>query len=381
MRTTRANDRRIASLLESWFEHHARDLPWRAVDPRLGRRDAYLSLVSEVMLQQTQVSRVLEKYTPFIERFPTLRHLARAREQSVLAAWSGLGYYRRARNLHQAAKQVVLDHHAEVPSDPAALRQLPGVGRYTAGAIASMVFGLREPIVDGNVRRVLLRIEGRAADRTPRDTDRWAWSRASELVAASSRAGVLNEALMELGATVCTPANPKCDRCPIASRCAFHNNGRLPRRAAARPSIARRPLYLSSVIIEDTRGRVLLQQRPDRGLWASMWQAPTIERDDRHASRAELINAFALRSARRVGAFDHATTSRLVRFQVWIAAPRPSVHRSGRWLLRRDLLKIPLSNPQRRILSMHPDHPPDRVVQNSPEVITGTTSKSTRSAQ
>src|SRR5690606_18237159 len=161
-----------------WFHDHAREMPWRILP-----RDPYHALVSEFMLQQTQVSRVLEKFPAFLARFPTLRHLARADEQDVLAAWSGLGYYRRARNLHAAARAIADRFDGRVPASADDLRSLPGVGRYTAGAVASIVFNQPVPIVDGNVARVLIRLEGRdlAAD----EGQPWAWTRAAELVALS----------------------------------------------------------------------------------------------------------------------------------------------------------------------------------------------------
>ncbi|MEM9374068.1 MAG: A/G-specific adenine glycosylase, partial [Planctomycetota bacterium] len=214
----------VAPLVERWFRANARDLPWRP-DPIDGPRDPYRALVSELMLQQTQVSRVLEKYTPFLERFPTAEALAAAAEADVLAEWSGLGYYRRARLLHAAAKAVVHDHAGSFPTDPARIRSLPGVGRYTAGAVASIVFGQREPILDGNVERVLLRLHAKPDPPKDKATQAWAWDRAQQLVDASDSPGVLNEGLMELGAIVCTPGAPKCRACPLRRACEAHRRG------------------------------------------------------------------------------------------------------------------------------------------------------------
>jgi len=188
-------------------------------------RDPYFSLVSELMLQQTQVARVIEKFTEFVGRFPTVEALARADEGGVLAVWSGLGYYRRARHLHRAAREIVARFEGRVPTTVEELMTLPGVGRYTAGAVASMVFGRAEPLVDGNVARVLVRIEGRECSAA--EGVAWAWERAGELVRIAEAPkgqsakrsllgpGVFNEGLMELGAVVCVPRGPRCGVCPV----------------------------------------------------------------------------------------------------------------------------------------------------------------------
>ena len=196
--------------LLAWFRRAGRDLPWRRT------RDPYRVLVSEFMLQQTQVARVLEFYGPFLRRYPSLASLARARPAAVREAWDGLGYYRRAANLHRLARRVVRDHGGELPSEPAHLEQLPGVGPYTAGAVASFAFEKPAPAVDTNVRRVLGRAFGcrTAKDSTAVARDlqpkrgKTAWS--------------FNQALMELGALVCTPRAPKCDRCPVSRHCNWY---------------------------------------------------------------------------------------------------------------------------------------------------------------
>ncbi|MBL8745239.1 MAG: A/G-specific adenine glycosylase [Phycisphaerae bacterium] len=346
-------DRRIAARLVEWFATSARDLPWRKADARSGRRDAYRSLVSEAMLQQTQVARVVEKFDGFIKQFPTVNRLADADEQSVLAAWSGLGYYRRAMNLHRAAKLIVEEFGGEVPREVGALRRLPGVGRYTAGAIASMVFGDAEPLVDGNVQRVLLRVEGREVKETERAREAWVWSRAEQLVKAAKNPGAMNEALMELGATVCVPGTPRCGECPLARLCIAKREGMQERIPKPAKSAAKRDVFHSVVVVR-SRGRVLLEQRPPRGLWAKMWQAVTIERSDRPATRAEVVRSFALSDAIPRAAFDHLTSHRRVRFEVWDG--RTSDFPSGRGVLvaTNRIPALPMSNPQRRILASWP---------------------------
>ena len=223
--------------LASWYRRAARDLPWRRT------RDPYRVLVSEFMLQQTQVARVLEYYRPFLRRYPTIRHLARSRPAAVREAWDGLGYYRRAANLHRLAREVVVRHAGRVPRDPVALRRLPGVGAYTAGAVATFAFERPAAAVDTNVARVLGRVflgrdgvkgaagakavTGLARSLQPR-TGRAAWT--------------FNQALMELGALVCSARAPRCPDCPVRRRCAWYRRVRaatMPR-ARGRPAAAPR---------------------------------------------------------------------------------------------------------------------------------------------
>src|SRR5271155_6009738 len=191
----------------AWYEAHGRDLPWRA------NRDPYRVWLSEIMLQQTRVAAVIEHYHEFLRRFPTVKKLAAAREASVLAAWSGLGYYRRARMLHAAAKLIVRQHGGEFPSREKQLRSLPGIGRYTAAAIASIAFGEPVAVVDGNVERVLDRMFGTSGNREGN------WQRAEALLD-RARPGDFNQAMMELGATICTPRAPQCLVCPLITWCA-----------------------------------------------------------------------------------------------------------------------------------------------------------------
>lgn len=339
----RAGDRRLARVLARWFDGSARALPWRVAP-----RDPYLSLISEFMLQQTQVGRVLEKWGPFVARFPTLSALARAEESEVLAAWSGLGYYRRARLLHAAAREVRDRFGGQVPSDPAVLRGLPGVGRYTAGAIASIAFGRPEPIVDGNVARVLLRLEGRRLG--PERGISWAWDRAGELAAAAERPGVFNEALMELGATVCTPRGPRCGACPVRSVCRARELGAQDRIPARKRGAERSTLWCAAVVVRDGRGRLLLERRPMRGLFAGLWQAPTLE--SRAApSEAEIAGALGVRGLRPRGNFEHVLSHRLLRFTVYEG--RGGAGEAGRrWCEPARLEEFALSNAQRRAIAL-----------------------------
>jgi A/G-specific adenine glycosylase len=348
---------KLTSAIERWFPSAARNLPWRTTP-----RDPYAALVAEAMLQQTQVSRVVPKFEAFLARFPTPAALARANEPEVLAAWAGLGYYRRAKNLHAAAKAIVADFAGRVPTTVDELRRLPGVGPYTAGAIASIVFDRPEPIVDGNVARVLLRVHGRDASASDRTVQPWLWERAGELARAAASPAVVNEGLMELGATVClpAPAEPRCDACPLRAFCTAQREGLTSKIPRPKPAAARTRVYFSTLIVVDPRGRVLLEPRSSRGMWASLAQPPTIERTDRPATPAELAAHVGLTadSVRAAGifagpalAFTHTTTHRDVVFEASRAdAPRGFTPRAGGWSTLDEALASGISNPVRKIL-------------------------------
>lgn len=354
--------RQIVRSLTRWFASNARDLPWRR-EHAPGRRDPWSSLVSELMLQQTQVARVLEKFPDFMARFPTPAHLARADEHDVLAAWSGLGYYRRARLLHAAAKAIAQQFGGEVPQNPEALRSLPGVGRYTAGAVASIVFGIGEPIVDGNVARVLLRLHG--LEQSAAQAAEWCWEESAALARAAGKdVGAFNEGLMELGALVCTPKAPSCDRCPLSQGCAAFSKGLTDRIPTPKAPPSRKGLTAHSLVVRSASGRVLVERRPATGLWAGMWQAPTLEMPRDAADDAPLFRSPPPRMLESLGlgfvrlessppvTFAHTTTHREVLFVVWTSScPRavpPGENR--RWIARGDLESLALANPQRRII-------------------------------
>lgn len=348
----------LAGQLEAWFLANARALPWREVDPATGRRDPYRSLVSELMLQQTQVSRVLEKFAGFVGAFPDAGALARAEEQAVLAAWSGLGYYRRARLLHAAAKEIVARHGGSVPQAMVELRALPGVGRYTAGAIASICFGAAAPIVDGNVSRVLLRVHGKELASDDAEAVAWCWERAEELARAAANPGVANEGLMELGAVVCTPSAPKCGVCPLRSRCVARREGLQDRIPRPKKASVPRELFVATIVAERRDGAVLLERRPEKGMWAGMWQTPSLERADREATEGELSTLLGRGGAsakttaiERWGAFTHQTTHRTLRFSVWRASgARATAGR--RWVKDSERDTYPLSNATKRVLAI-----------------------------
>jgi A/G-specific adenine glycosylase len=247
--------------LLAWYARNQRALPWRK------DRDAYRVWVSEIMLQQTRVAAVLEHYRRFLTAFPTVEALAHAPEEQVLALWSGLGYYRRARMLHRAAQVVVRELDGVIPRELEGLRKLPGVGRYTAAAIASIAHGEPAAVVDGNVERVLSRMDGQP------HSDAMAWQRAQELLD-PGHPGDWNQAMMELGATVCTPQNPQCLVCPVRSWC------RAPGAETSKPGVARKQARITRALI--VRGaRVYLVQRPATAAkMAAMWELPEIAAAD-----------------------------------------------------------------------------------------------------
>jgi len=258
---------RLRRKLLDWYDDHRRDLPWR------DETDPYRVWISEVMLQQTQVTTVVPYYERFLGRFPTLADLAAAPLDDVLKVWEGMGYYARARNLHAAARQVMADHGGELPANYATLRRLPGFGDYTAGAVASIAFGERMPAVDGNVKRVLARLLAITDDVTRSATARRLRAIAADLVA-PDRPGDYNQALMELGATLCTPTSPRCLLCPVKGECeglAQGINESLPFKAP-RPE---RPHYdVTAAVIRGDDGRLLIAQRKPDAMLGGLWEFP-----------------------------------------------------------------------------------------------------------
>jgi len=330
-----------------WFGACRRHLPWRG--PAGKPRDPYAVLVSETMLQQTQVSRVVEKYGVFMERFPTVRSLAVAHIDDVTALWAGLGYYRRARNLHLAAWMVVERFGGEFPRDVDSLLALPGVGRYTAGAVASIAFRHPAPAVDGNIQRVLLRLDGVDLEPTSKEAQRWVWHRAEEFVAAAPDAGEWNEGLMELGATVCVPKSPRCSECPLEGKCAARRDGTQASIPRPKPRKVPTDLFHSVALARDERGRVLVEQRPPSGMWAGLWQAPTIERPDRWATASEVKLAVGGVSVRAANEFVFQTTHRTVRVRVFRVStgPRPT---RGAFVPLERIIESGVSNLMKRVL-------------------------------
>jgi A/G-specific adenine glycosylase len=345
--------RRVRRRLLDWFATARRDLPWRR------SRDPYRIWVSEVMLQQTTVAAVVPYFERFLHAFPTLPDLAAAPEQEVLRLWEGLGYYRRARDLHRAARQLAAAGDGTVPDDPEALRQLPGMGRYTLGAVLSQAFGRRLPILEANSLRVLCRLFGRTDDPRRGPAQRWLWQVAEDLLPAK-RVGDFNQALMELGALVCTPAAPRCGDCPLAADCVARRLGLQDTIPAKAPPPAITDVREAAVVIR--RGsEVLLVRRPESAnRWANLWEFP-------HGplGEGESHEEAALRLARDLAGLAVALGPELLtlrhgvtRFRITMACFeaewaggefRSDFYRQGVWVAPAMLADYPVSAPQRRL--------------------------------
>ena len=292
-----------------WFDTHARAFPWRQ------SQTPYRIWVSEVMLQQTQASTVIPYFTRFITRFPTVESLAAASVDEVLKAWEGLGYYRRAHNLHKAARIIVAEHGGVLPRDQKSLLALPGIGRYTAGAIRSIAFDQPTPVLDGNIKRVISRLDDLEANIDEAATQRWLWKRAAEMVD-PDRPGDFNEALMELGATICLPRNPSCHLCPVQDLCLARQRGtqyerpiRNPRRRIPHFDVA------AGIIWHATQpDQFLIAQRPEKGMLGGLWEFPGGKQEDGEtlpaALKRELCEELGIEVevGERLISIDHAFT-------------------------------------------------------------------------
>ena len=318
------------SELLAFYRKHRRDLPWRRT------RDPYAIWVSEIMLQQTQVDTVVPRYHKFLAEFPTVQALAAATEIQVCEAWAGLGYYRRARHLHQAARQVVQAHGGALPQDVAALRRLAGIGRYTAGAVASIAFGMAVPLVDGNVERVLSRLHALSAPPT-----QTLWALAEELVH-GPHPGDLNQALMELGATVCTPRAPRCDACPWKARC----RGRANPLAYPAPRVRaeRAVLRVAFAWLASPEG-VWLMRRPLDGLWAGLWELPSAGDKKTLAARYGAL-------AGPLATVRHDLTHRRVLARLYQPRALPPLVQTDGFMPYRDPTTAPLSGLARKMIDV-----------------------------
>jgi A/G-specific adenine glycosylase len=302
--------------LLGWYDEHKRDLPWRA------DRDPYRVWLSEIMLQQTRVAAVIEHYRRFLAKFPTIQKLAAAREAAVLAAWSGLGYYRRARMLHAAAKYVVKECGGTFPRNSAELRALPGIGRYTAAAISSIAFHEPVAVVDGNVERVVSRLQGR------RLSGEELWQIAERWIG-RERPGDFNQAMMELGATVCVPRSPQCLLCPVRDLCA--TRGEL-KDAAAVPAQRKREIHFGLARRAD---KVFLVQRSkEQSLMPGMWELPEYSNGTKHNKPL-----FSVR---------HSIT--VTDYQVRVMTLEDPGAVAGRWVAASRLPSLPLTGLARKIL-------------------------------
>ena len=300
------------------------------------------------MLQQTQVDRVVDYYRRFLERFPDVSHLAAAPEADVLHAWEGLGYYRRARQLHAAAKQIVADHGGRLPASVAVLRGLPGVGRYTAGAIASIAFDQPEPIVEANSRRVLARLAGHRAPLGGATGDEPVWRIAAALLPAHAPSD-WNQALMDLGATICTPRAPLCTRCPVSAHCVAHASGQVASIPAAAPRRASVDLAETVWVVRHDR-KVLVVQRGPGEWWEGLWDFPRLP------ARA-ILGALRLSRRRVAGSCSYTVTHHRVAVTVATCTAREAVPvgAATKWVAWNRLAGLAMTAPGRRIAALVAD--------------------------
>jgi len=342
----------IAKKLLDWYDIYKRDLPWRD-DPI-----PYAVWVAEVMAQQTRLETVTPYFERWMARFPTIAILALASQQDVLTLWEGLGYYSRARNLHKAAQVVIEEHGGELPRNVKALQSLPGIGRYTAGAIASLAFGLDEPVVDGNVKRVMARVF--MVDEMVDDPvgERKIWALAAENLPLGMAADY-NQALMDLGAMVCLPNTPDCERCPLRNDCQAYASGRQAEQSYMKPK-AGIPHYTVTAAVMRKGTRVLIAQRPEDGLLGGMWEFPGGKLEDGESLRACLKREIKeelgvkIRVDKEVGVFQHAYTH----FKVTLHAfdcelrqgqPKPIQANDVRWVTLVELDAYPMGKLDRQI--------------------------------
>ncbi|HEX7341074.1 MAG TPA: A/G-specific adenine glycosylase [Rhodanobacteraceae bacterium] len=340
----------IASRLLAWFDHHGRhDLPWQHP------RSAYRVWLSEIMLQQTQVATVIPYFTRFVTALPTLPDLACADEDDVLALWSGLGYYRRARFARQAARLCVERFDSELPCDFDALVSLPGIGRSTAGAILAQAYGQRFAILDGNVKRVLTRHDGIHGYPGDGAIEKQLWALAEQLIP-RTRVADYTQAIMDLGATVCRRAKPDCDACPLAATCVARQRGlvdQLPMRRTRKALPVRQTVML---LLRDSQGRILLEKRGPQGVWTGLWSLPEAA-DPREAQ--VLANRHAkIGRPHSLEPFTHTFSH--YRLDVTPVLYRDTTnlatiadHDRLRWCTRADAAKLGLPAPVRSLLDHH----------------------------
>ena len=343
---------RIQKKLLQWFRKNARDLPWRET------RDPYAIWVSEVMLQQTQVPTVIPYYQRFLKSFPTIRHLARADFSKVLKIWEGLGYYSRARNLHRASKILLKKFGGNIPDTRDDLLKLPGLGRYTVGAILSIAYNKEAPILDGNVKRVLSRLFAISGD--PKKTEGLLWQ-ISESLIPQGRANAFNQALMDLGSIICTAKAPQCPRCPLIKECqgkAFGNPESYPSRTVKKriPHIE----ALSAVIRRN--GKILVRQRPTEGLLGGLWEFPNWKMKEKRRSRLRLrlrndikkemgMNVDVKES---MGTFQQTFSHFKLTLHVFDCEATDG-RGKGKWIPLKDLSRLPMSRLHRRIAEVISD--------------------------
>jgi A/G-specific adenine glycosylase len=342
----------FAKELLDWYGENARELPWR------GHPDPYAVWVSEIMLQQTRVETVIPYFQRWMKRFPTVSALAEAPQQEVLNMWEGLGYYSRARNLHRAAQVIIAGYNGQIPGDPKILARLPGIGRYTAAAIASIAFGKNEPALDGNIRRVLSRVFNVTDPARSTSGERLLWAFAEEHLP-SGRAGDFNQAMMDLGAMVCIPKSPDCPNCPVAQICRAKALDIQESRPAIKPK-QKIPHHTVTAAVICQGEEVMIVQRPQNGLLGGMWEFPGGKREpgeDLSAClRREIIEELGIeiQVGAPYGVYKHAYTHFRVTLHAYLCRlngnqPELKEHSDLRWVAPAELDNFPMGKIDRQI--------------------------------
>ena len=341
--------------LLGWYRAYGRDLPWRR------SKDPYAIWISEIMLQQTRVETVIPYYFRWMERFPEIRSLACATTDEVLSLWEGLGYYRRAHNLRKAARMILEEFHASIPNQIDDLKRLPGVGAYTAAAIAALAFNVDTLALDGNLRRVIARIIDLEVDPRRRQGDRHIREWAAKVMP-SGQAGDFNQALMDLGATVCTPRKPQCSVCPLKLDCLAYARGTQLERPIPRPGV-RVPLYQVSAAVIQREDAVLIGRRPEGKLLGGLWEFPGGKQDPGESMEACLRREIQeelgvdIQVGDHFGTFPHAYTHFKVnvhayRCVILSAEPEAREHDQLYWAALTDLEKYPMGKVDRLIANL-----------------------------
>lgn len=347
--------RGIRRNLLAWYRREARDLPWRRT------RDPYAIWLSEILLQQTRVEQGIPFYERFLKAFPTVADLAAADEEHVLKAWEGLGYYARARHMHKAAKLIVSERGGRLPATVEEWQTLPGVGRYSAGAIVSIAHGRRAPILDGNVKRVLARLLDLEESIDDHATTQAMWDRAERLVPAKDP-GAFNQSLLDLGATICVPRTPRCHACPVRRHCLAFARGTQEHRPVRRERKPR-PFHETVGAVIRRNGQFLLAKRPANGLLSGLWEFPggRVEPGETHqqALRRLLRELFGIEVKVRglIASTEHGYSHMKVRLTVYRCdivegTPRPANHARVKWVPRARLSQYALPNVNRKILHL-----------------------------
>jgi A/G-specific adenine glycosylase len=343
---------RISKKILDWYSHHGRDLPWR------GHPSPYEVWVSEIMLQQTRVEAVIPYFERWMDRFPNVEVLAAASEQEALSLWEGLGYYSRARNLYKAARIVVDKYRGDLPRDLTDLRKLPGIGRYTVGAIASMAYGLDAATLDGNLRRVYARVFNVAVPADSPAGEKILWALAEKHLP-KGQAGDYNQAVMDLGATLCLPRNPACLRCPIRDLCKARALGLQEQRPVLKPK-TEIPHFTVTAAILRRDGKILLAKRPSKGLLGGMWEFPGGKVEQGESLEACLAREIReelgaeIRVGEAFGIYQHAyshfrITLHAFKCELTNGEPRPVESAGLAWVIPAELEKYPMGKVDRMI--------------------------------